>query len=743
MQTFKPVGDVSRKRSIFFPFTSIFPLQTTTVIFLGIIGFFGTFATAWFLREKTISELFEQLHFWQENPPFWLTAPEFSEPYFLFLPTIILFCIAYTVMKLSPQPKTWSRAIIISILLALTIRYIFWRSLSTLNLSNPLDGVFTLALLFLEMMVIAGGTIQLYLMLGITDRRSQADQYSQAVKAGTYQPSVDILIPTYNEPEFVLRRTIMGCQALDYPNKKVYLLDDTKRSEIKRLARELGCYYLTRSDNRHAKAGNLNHAITRTKGELIVVFDADFIPTKNFLTRTVGFFQNEKIALVQTPQSFYNPDPLAKNLGIEEIVPSEEEIFYRQIQPIKDGAGSVVCAGTSFLVRRNSLLEVGCFVTDSISEDYYTGVRLSAKGYELVYLNEKLSAGLAAESMSAHIRQRVRWARGTLQGFFINSNPLIISGLRLRQRLGHLEGFLTWFAIIPRLFFILIPILYTFFGIKPLIVTLPEMIYLFFPYYLLHLSAFSWLNQRSRSVIFSDVYAMVSCFPLAITVIKAILNPWGQGFKVTPKGIFRDKFHYNWSLAFPLILLFLATAFSLLASLGMTGLSLPENEIDLVLIWDIYNLIIISVALLGLLDIPKLDIYEWLSVREKVRIASANQTFEGIITKLSEIGAEIALKQIVDLNQSLILEIPQDGLKLPGKLTYTNLTEKFPKIIVKFEAMSLHQHRRLVEILFCRPGRWKIRNTPGELQSIGILIKLLFRPLIFLIRSRMKSATKS
>ena len=122
--------------------------------------------------------------------------------------------------------------------------------------------------------------------------------------------------------------------------------------------------------------------------------------------------------LVQTPQSFYNPDPIARNLGLENVLTPDEEVFYRQIELIKDGAGSVVCSGTSFVVRRSALEKTGGFVTDSISEDYFTGIRLSAKGYRLIYLDEKLSAGLAAENIAAHLTQRLRWARGSPASIF-------------------------------------------------------------------------------------------------------------------------------------------------------------------------------------------------------------------------------------------------------------------------------------------------------------------------------------
>ncbi len=742
MQTFKPVSRFRRRLSILFPAVPVFQLQTATLVILGMVGFFGAIAASWFSGESTVSAFFDQLHFWQENPPTWIQVPELDNQYYLLVPTAVLFLFAQVVMKISPQPQNWSRALVVGILLTLTVRYVVWRSLSTLNLADPLNGTFSLGLFFMEMLAIASGTIQLFLMLGVKDRLREADKYTEAVKQGNFTPSVDILIPTYNEPAFILRRTIIGCQALDYADKKVYLLDDTRRPEIKQLAKELGCHYITRPDNRHAKAGNLNHAITKTKGELIAVFDADFIPTKNFLLRTVGFFQNKKIALVQTPQSFYNPDPIAKNLGLEDVLTPEEEIFYRQIQPLKDGAGSVVCSGTSFIVRRSALQEVGCFVTESLSEDYFTGIRLSASGYELVYLDEKLSAGLAAESISAHIDQRLRWARGTLQAFFIDSNPLTIPGLQLRQRLSNLEGLLHWFTSIPRLFFLLIPLAYSFLGVVPILVSLQEIVYLFLPYYLVQLTVFSWLNQRSRSAILSDIYSLVQCVPLAVTVVRVILSPFHRGFKVTPKGISRNQFYFNWILALPLIILLIATVVSFWINLGIVNPP-QESDINLSLIWSTYNLLTISIALLTLLDVPKPDLYEWFPWRRSVRLTSADQTCWGVTARLSEVGAEIELRQNVSLNESVTLELIEEGLKLQGKITHTQFTGKFLKVRVKFEKVSLPQHRRLIEILFCSPGQWKRRQTPGELRSLWLLFRVLLRPLVLLSKEKVRAISFS
>ncbi|WP_264321340.1 glycosyltransferase family 2 protein, partial [Zarconia navalis] len=313
------------------------------------------------------------------------------------------------------------------------------------------------------------------------NRHQEADLLSVAVLDGSFQPTVDIFIPTYDEPAVILRRTIIGCQAIHYDRKSIYILDDTRRSEIADLAKELGCEYITRSDNRHAKAGNLNHAIAKTNGDLIIIFDADFIPTQNFIERTAGFFQDRGVGLIQTHQCFYNSDIIARNLGLEEVLPHEFEMYYRQYQLMRDGARSVLCSGSAFMVRRSALEDVGGFVTESLCEDYYTGVSLAAQGYEVIYLDENLSAGLIAESMPAYLSQRQRWARGTLQGLFLGVNPFIIEGLTLRQRICNIEGIMQWFANLIRMIFLLMPLAYYFLGILPLKTTIEEWLFFFLP----------------------------------------------------------------------------------------------------------------------------------------------------------------------------------------------------------------------------------------------------------------------
>ena len=269
-------------------------IRTATLFLLSIVILSAVIVAAWFAGENQINAIFAQINFLQRNPPMWLEAPMVTAKYLL-APTVALLLTVLAVMKISPQPRIWSRRLVVGILLLLTGRYVLWRSLSTLNLDTPLNGAFSLGLFGLEMMVLFSATIQLFLMLNLKERRHEADRKSIAVIEGEFNPSVDVLIPTYNEPAFILRRTIVGCQALEYKNKTIYLLDDTRRPEMKALAEELGCEYISRMQNNHAKAGNINHAFTQINGELIVVFDADLFLPQTFLLVQSAFSKTSKL----------------------------------------------------------------------------------------------------------------------------------------------------------------------------------------------------------------------------------------------------------------------------------------------------------------------------------------------------------------------------------------------------------------------------------------------------------------
>ncbi len=683
-----------------------------------------------------------------------IVFPGGNQPWHL---SLVLLGFTQMVMWLSPSPRPWSRFAIVTTLLGLTFRYIFWRGWFTLSWADPLSTGFSLSFLVMELLIIFNTTVQLILFLGESDRRPEADINSLAVLEGSYQPSIDILIPTYNEPDFVLRRTIIGCQAMDYPRKQVYLLDDTNRPQIRQLAKDLGCEYITRLDNSHAKAGNLNHGIRQNHGELITVFDADFVPTKNFLTRTVGFFQDQTIGLVQTHQSFFNVDPATKNLGLENALTHEVEVFSRYYQPLRDGTETALCYGSSFVVRRSALEAIGGFVTGTVSEDYLTGINLSSLGYRVLYLDESLSAGVVPDNMAGHIAQRQRWARGTTQAFFVKSNPLTIPGLTPRQRLAHLEGILQWFTSICQVAFLLAPLGYFFLGILPLQTTLPDWIYYFVPYYLVQLSTFSWLNRHSRSALISMVYSVISCFPIAITVVHTLFSPFSRGFKVTPKGTTSDRSHYNWLLASPVIVVFCLTLVSLGINLSrlweanpVTPLT-PQTSaaIQLGLFWGFLNLLVEALVIISFWDVPKFDRYDRLPKSWVVEIDTGTQVWSAMTTHLWEAGAEITLfiptHQEFPANlETIKLFFPQQQLamtgwikkieRLPQPKTHSkaalksSLLTKTLQIQIAFDVDNLPQQRKLVESLFCQPGQWRSQCSPGELTMLGLMFKAVIYP---------------
>jgi len=664
-----------------------------------------------------------------------LLGIENLEKPWLFWPLVLMVGLSGVVLRCCTVRQQWGRLVIVSSLLALMLRYLLWRSLVTLNLRTPTEAAVSLLLLGIEGFIMSGYALQLYLLLKVNDRRPQADAAAMAVKAGRYQPWVDILIPTYNEPLTILRRTIVGCQALDYPYKRIYVLDDTRRPALQDLAAELGCHYLARPDNHHAKAGNLNHALGHTHSELIAVFDADFVPTRNFLTRTVGLFQTADIGLVQTYQSFYNPDPVARNLGLETQLPQEVEIFSRHYQVLRDSIETALCYGSSFVVRRSALEAVGGFVTDSLSEDYYTGIQLAAAHYRVVYLNESLSAGLCADDMGGHIGQRLRWARGTLQGFFIAAGPLRAKNLTLLQRLAHLEGMSQWFHSPLRLLLLVLPLASAFLGIVPLETTLREWVYYFLPYYWLLLSTFAWLNGRSRSALISDVYAVVQCIPLTLTVVQTLIRPFGRGFWVTPKGTRGDRYRFQWSLGWPLLVLFGA---SLVAAV-LNWHHLQARGLILAWVWNLYNLVILALAIYSLIERPRPDPYDWLRVQQTVELHLAwdqSAAVWGTTTHLSEGGAVVQLHQALPssaVNVEVTLRLLEVGINLVGTIVDITpqpsaSTPPTTLITIQFAPLSLDTYRQLIRFLFCEPNRWQWPQAPSELKTLGLLLKTLVWP---------------
>ena len=349
----------------------------------------------------------------------------------------------------------------------LTLRYLHWRVSDTLNLSGPWVAGFSYLVFAAEFWLLAHWLLLLLFSLVPEVSRRPRVAVTRGV-SGPSTPWVDVLVPSCGEPLAVVERCLQGCRSMTYSRVVVWLLDDTGRPELQALCARLGCRYRQRPRHDHAKAGNLNHVLPELEGELLAVFDADVVPVQAFLSRTVSCFADSEVGLVQTPQTYMNADPVIRNLGLERWLLPDEESFYRWIEPVRQRLDAVVCAGTSFVVRRRALLDVGGFETGTSSEDLATGIRLTAAGWRCLFLPEKLSAGLAPLTAAALIRQRCRWASGTLQTLRTGANPLRISGLTLWQRLAYVEGILHWLNVVPQIVLLLVPLSVGLLGVSPL-----------------------------------------------------------------------------------------------------------------------------------------------------------------------------------------------------------------------------------------------------------------------------------
>ena len=278
--------------------------------------------------------------------------------------------------------------------------------------------------------------------------------------------TVDVFIPTYNEDPDLLRGTITAALAMDYPHRTI-VLDDGRRPEMAALCDELGSEYLTRDSNLHAKAGNLNHAMELTDGEFVIVFDADHVAERNFITRIVGYFADDDLAFVQTPHAFYNFDNFQGVLDYGRGVYWEEgQLFYNCTQPGKNAWNAVSFCGSAAMFRRAALETVGLIATESITEDLHTGMRLHAKGWKSLFVNDRLVAGQAAGDITTFHSQRLRWGEGNLGVMFFD-NPFTMPGLTLAQRLCYIGSMLCWTTGVQKLILYYAPILMLLTGVAP------------------------------------------------------------------------------------------------------------------------------------------------------------------------------------------------------------------------------------------------------------------------------------
>jgi len=650
----------------------------------------------------------------------------------LWLPWLALLWPLWLSQRPEAQCPLWRRRSLLLLLALLALRYLHWRVAFSLNLATPLAGSLSVVLLLAEGWLLLTGLLPLLLAWRrFSDGRAEAEAAQRRWQAIDWQPWVDVLIPTCGEPLPVLERCLLACNQLSYSRRRLWVLDDAGRPDVAALAARYGCRYHHRPERRHAKAGNLNAGLALSDGELVAVFDADFVPQRHFLERTIGLLLDPQVALVQTPQHFLNADPVMRNLAMEAWLLPDEESFYRWIEPVRSSWEAVVCAGTSFLVRRSALEEVGGFVEQAISEDLVTGMVLASRGWKLRYLGEKLSAGLAAETMLDFVRQRQRWASGTLQALRLRQGPLRLKGLSWGQRLAYLEGALHWFNTVPRLLLLLMPLCIGWLDVMPVRLTGQAVVELLLPLWIALLLSVGWLNRGSRHALLADLPGWALAVPLAATVLASL---WGrvQPFRITPKHRVRGSAAIAPVLAAPLMVLLVLNGLNLIWILGQLSRGGSAGG-WLGLLWGALTLLGLLVALRACRDPAAGDTTPWLGIRLPATLMARDPTGLPIewpvqVCALSERGAAlehpVALAPGHSLEQ-LQLRAPQADLP---PLALQPQLDGTQRLRWAWPAERSNAKEHFHGWLYSRPGAWPERLAPPEWRAFGALLRRLISP---------------
>ncbi|MDH4233654.1 MAG: UDP-forming cellulose synthase catalytic subunit [Gallionella sp.] len=564
----------------------------------------------------------------------------------------------YRIKKFHVQP--W-RFIFILLAAFMALRYIQWRAFDTLIYTGPLDFI-AMALLFLAEVY---GLIIYFLGMFVNIWPLESKHVPLPDETGRL-PTVDIFIPTYNESDEIIRITATAASQLDYPKEKfrIYIIDDggtqAKRNHpdegmsawarhyrIRQMADELGIGYITRETNQQAKAGNINHALQYTDGDLVLILDCDHVPTRDILQNTVGHFvADPKLFLVQTPHFFINPTPVEKSLDGIANPSGENDMFYRSIHPALNFWNASYFCGSAAVLRRKYLLEVGGICGTTITEDAETAFQLHSRGYNSIYVNKPMVCGLSPESYDDYVVQRSRWAQGMIQ-LILLKNPLKAKGLSLPQKIAYFNSSFFWFFGFPRFIYFIAPASYLIFGLNVYHASWLQILSITVPYVLSIYVVMDFFYARTRQPFFSEIYESVQSLFLMPAVLSVLLNPWKPSFKVTPKGIMNSK-EYLSTLAAPF---FLAIAVNLVAVLLASIKWFTEpilREVILVTgVWCIYNLYL-AIMSLG-------AFWERKQIRKFYRInasGTATAYFPGMGTyhigevrdvSMSGIGFEIAL----------------------------------------------------------------------------------------------------
>lgn len=649
--------------------------------------------------------------------------------------------------------KLLPRIALMAIASIIVLRYFVWRITSTLP--DP-DLTLSFALAVLLLLTETYSILVFFLNAFITADPVRRDLPPQVRVEDL--PTVDILIPSYNEPSEMLAITLSAAKNMIYPAKlrRVVLCDDggtdqrcnspdpklaaaarARRQELQDLCRELGVTYSTRARNEHAKAGNMSAALARLSGDLVVVFDADHVPSRDFLARTVGYFaQDPKLFLVQTPHFFINRDPIERNLGL--TCPPENEMFYGKIHPGLDRWGGAFFCGSAAVLRRKALDSVGGFAGATITEDAETALEIHSKGWRSIYLDRAMIAGLQPETFASFIQQRGRWATGMMQ-MLILKNPLMRKGLGPLQRLCYINSMSFWLFPLIRLAYLIAPLTYLFFGFEIFVTTANEAAAYVLSYMAIVLLVQNAAFSRQRWPLISEVYEIAQAPYLAGAIFRTVLRPRAAKFNVTAKDetLVED---YISPIYRPLLILFLLTVAGVVA-LGIRWIAFPGDRSVLLVVgvWAMINMLLVSLSLRAVAEkqqrraSPRVAMHEpatlrWPGMETALPVTVVDVSTSGVgvelasgaAVRLPPLPSEVVLRPSFPNSPHLEREVRAQLLKTSTSGSgATALSLRF----VPDQAIDVRE--AVAQLMFGSSERWLEKRRATQ-QGKGLLAGLLY-----------------
>jgi len=610
-----------------------------------------------------------------------------------------------------------------------TFRYGYWRlSVTAQFFQDPanhwgaLDAFFILSLIFAETYAF------IILFLGFFQTIWPLRRAPMPLPEDTAEwPHLDVLVPTYNEPLEIVRFTALGALNIDWPTDKlhVYILDDGRRKEFEEFAFEAGIGYKIRQDNVHAKAGNINAALKSLTSPFVAIFDCDHVPTRSFLQMTMGWFLRDRnLAMLQTPHHFYSPDPFERNLGQFRVIPNEGELFYGIVQDGNDFWNATFFCGSCAVIRREALDEIGGIAVETVTEDAHTSLRMQSNGWNTAYINIPQAAGLATERLSAHVGQRIRWARGMIQILRID-NPLFAPKLNFAQRLCYFNAMAHFLYALPRLIFLTAPLIYLLLSHT----NVPGYWAAILAYALPHLTLSNITNSRiqgaHRHSFWNEIYETVLSPYILLPTLLAMINPKLGKFNVTAKGGIVKRSFFDVRIAQPFMVLLFFNFLGLIVAIPRFFIVDKDRPGTVIMncVWCLFNIIVLGVCAAVSREMQQLRGHVRIKIVTPVTVKLPDgRTVQGETIDLSTGGTAIRLIEPLAVSPGeqvrLVFPMPSVEAELPAII----VTGEEELIRVKFDELTIPEQEVLTVVLYSRADTWlswgETREVDQPMQSL-------------------------